>query len=272
MEYIPAERHQRIRDILATQGVVRVSTLSSLFGVSEMTIRRDLEFLEKEGILERTHGGAIQSRRMRTEPLYAEKGRIHSEEKRAIGATAAQFVQDGETILVNSGSTTLQVVRHLVGQRRALVVTSNVGAVLEAVNSDVEVLLIGGTYRPQSNSLVGPFAIRSLQQVYGSKCFIGVDGISVKYGLTTPSLLEAEVARTMIERTRGEVIVVADHSKLGVVADFISAPLEKVNILVVDDGIADDYRLDLERVGIRVVIAPTSRSKAMEGFTFGQEK
>ncbi len=252
---IPAERRNRIREIIRAQGIVRVSALSELLGVSEITIRRDLEQLEHEGVLERTHGGAIYSQRMRLEPLYTEKDRVHREEKRQIGAAAAALVADGETLLINSGSTTLQIFRHLADRENLRVITSNMGAVMETRGLDLELIFVGGTYREQSNSLVGPLALHSLQQVYGTKCFIGVDGISRKYGLTTPVSQEAEIARTMIERTHGQVIVVADHSKLGVVADFMTAPIEKVDVLVVDNGFEESYRDELEELGIEIIVA-----------------
>lgn len=256
MALIPAERRNRIHEMVRDRGVVRVSSLSESFAVSEITIRRDLEQLEQAGALERTHGGAVYSHRMRLEPLYAEKDRIHREEKRQIGAAAAALAQDGETLLINSGSTTLQIFRHLAGRKNLRAITNNMGAALETQGLDLELLLIGGTYREQSNSLVGPLAVLSLQQVYGSKCFIGVDGISRKYGLTTPILQLAEVARTMIERTKGRVIVMADHSKLGVVADFMIAPIEKVDVLVVDSDFDESYRQELEELGIQILVAP----------------
>lgn len=229
--------------------------LSGLLAVSELTIRRDLEQLERDGILERTHGGAIYSHRMWQEPLYTDKDRIHREEKRQIGAAAAALVEDGDTLLINSGSTTLQIFRHLTGRKNLRVITSNAGALAEAQGSGLELILVGGVYRKQSNSLVGPLATASLQQAYGNKCFIGVDGVSRKFGLTTPTLQEAEIARTMIERTNGQVIVVADHSKLGVVADFMTAPIEKVNTLVVDGSFNENYRAELEELGIEILVA-----------------
>jgi len=258
-DLIPAERRNRILELLRAQGSVRVSTLGELLGVTEVTIRRDLERLERQGLLERTHGGAIHTQRMRLEPLYTEKHLRHQEEKRAIGAVAASLVEDGDTLLINSGSTTLQIFRHLAG-KDVRIITSNMGVTLETMGLGLDIMLTGGTYREQSNSLVGPIAILTLQQVYGSKCFIGVDGISPKCGLTTPILREAEVARTMIERTRGEVIIVADHSKFGVVSNYLTASLDKVDRIVTDDGFNEDYRSDLEAFGIEITIAPVSAS------------
>ncbi len=252
---IPAERQERIHAVLRERGIVKVAELSELLGVSEITIRRDLEVLERKGLLERTHGGAVYTHRMSIEPLYTEKDRIRRPEKQRIGRAAAQLVEEGDTLLINSGSTTLQVIRHLAGRRNIRIITSNLGALLAAQEGDLELILIGGLFRPQSNSLVGPLATLSLQQVCGSKAIIGVDGISFKYGLTTPVLQEAEVARMMIERTQGPIIVVADHSKVGMVSNFITAPLEKVDILVTDGNLDDDYRKGLEERGLRVIIA-----------------
>jgi len=255
---IPAERRRRIREIIQSQGSVRVSALSQLLGVSELTIRRDLEQLEKTGLLERTHGGAVLSHRMRHEPLYTEKDRIHRKEKQAIGLAAAALVEDGDTLLINSGSTTLQIFRHLGGYKHLRVITSNMGAFREVQGLGLELILTGGTYREQSNSLVGPLATLCLQQVYGSRCFIGVDGVSARYGLTTPIAQEAEIARMMIERTHGPVIVVADHSKMGVVANFVTAPIHKIDILITDSGFDEAYREDLEAKGVQIIIADQS--------------
>jgi DeoR family fructose operon transcriptional repressor len=252
---IPVERRNRIYKTIQANGTVSVASLSKLLSVSEMTIRRDLEQMEMEGLLERTHGGAIISQRIHLEPLYSEKHRAHPAEKRAIGQTAASFVHDNETVLINSGSTTLQLFHHLAGKTNVKVITSNMNAFLEAQGSGIELILTGGTYRPQSNSMVGPLAMLSLAQVNASKCFIGVDGVSLKYGVTTPNMQEAEVARMMIERTRGEVIVLADHSKFGVVADFLTAPLEKIDILITDAGMHPEAVENLQAAGIRVLTA-----------------
>lgn len=252
--YIPADRQRQIHALLAKKGVVSVTEISKMLGVSELTIRRDLDVLNRKGILERTHGGAVYNVCMSAEPLYSQKECLRKEEKEAIGLAATKLVEDGDALLINSGSTTLEVIRHLKG-KRVRIITTNVGAIPEAIDSEMELILIGGLYRPRSNSLVGALATLSLHQVYGSKAFIGVDGVSVKYGLTTPILEEAEIAREMIERTPGPIIVVADHSKLGVVSNFITAPLDKVAVLVTDEKIDNEYRLGLEKKGIKIVIA-----------------
>ena len=260
---LPAERHRRIHELLREQRVVRVSVLSEQLGVSEVTIRRDLEVLERRGMLERTHGGAVATQWVRSEPAYRDAASTNPIEKRLIGAAAAALVEQGDALYLNGGTTTLQVFRHL----RATglkVATNHVGIALEAADRDVELLLLGGHYRAPSNSVVGPFATEALRRTHATKAFIGVEGISVGSGLTTPVAAEAEIARVMIEQTRGRVLVVADHSKIGTVADFVIAPLEEVDALVVDEGCSEAYRQRLTEAGIEVIVA-AERASAVSG-------
>jgi DeoR family transcriptional regulator, fructose operon transcriptional repressor len=251
---LPAERHRRIQELLQERQVARVSTMSELLGVSEVTVRRDLEELERLGLLERIHGGAVHTRRMRSEPRYLEAMTAHPEEKRAVGRAAAALVERGDTIFLNGGTTTLEVFRHLEAEN-VKVITNHVGMALEAGEHEIDLMLLGGHYRAPSNSLVGPFAVEALRRVHATKAFLGAEGISRRSGVTTPAAVEAEIARLMIERTRGEVIVVADHSKLGTVADFVICDLADVHRLVTDAGVGEDYRTELTEAGVDVLVA-----------------
>lgn len=257
---IPAERRRTILDILQSEGSVRVSELSHLLNVSEITIRRDLELLEKKGYLEKTFGGAILYRRLELEPLFSEKDHINIDAKRAIAAAAANLVDGNETILINSGSTTLRIFRNLINKDNLTVITNNIGATLESQGLGLNLIITGGQYREQSNSLTGPIAIQNIQKVFADKCFIGVDGISIKQGLTTPILEEAEIARAMIGQTRKQVIVVADSSKLGVVSNYLSANIQDINTLVTSTGIDSDFRSELIKLNINVIIVPEKKS------------
>ncbi|RME77262.1 MAG: DeoR/GlpR transcriptional regulator [Chloroflexi bacterium] len=256
MALIPAERRNQIRALVQAQGSVRVNELSDRFGVSELTIRRDLEKLEQQGILERTHGGAISIRRIREAPLYSEKYALHHTEKQQIGTAAARLVEDGDTVFIGGGSTTVQIFKHLAGRQDLRVVTNNMGAVPEVQHLDLDLILIGGSYHKSFNSSVGPLATLVLRQIYATKCIIGVDGISPAFGLTEPLIQWAEIARLMIERTKGQVIVVADHSKFGRVADYVIAPLDQVDVLVVDSHFDERYRDEIEAQGVQILIAP----------------
>jgi DeoR family transcriptional regulator, fructose operon transcriptional repressor len=261
---LPAERHRRILEFLQEHRAARVSTLAELLGVSEVTVRRDLEDLERRGLLERTHGGAILAQRMAQEPLYVEAASRHRAEKQRIGVAAARLAIEGDTVFLNGGTTTLEVVRHLTPHVR--VVTNHVGAALEVGDRGTDLVLVGGEYRFLSNSCVGELATRTLRGIFATRAFIGVEGISLRSGLTTPAIAEAEIARVMIEQTHGQVVVVADSSKVGVVADFAIAPIEAATILVTDLGLDDGYRARLTELGVHVVVAddvivlPTSAS------------
>jgi DeoR family fructose operon transcriptional repressor len=251
---LPAERQRRIRDVLRVRGSARVATLAELLGVSEVTVRRDLEELEQRGLLERTHGGAIEAQRLRVEAPYQAAIGSRAEEKQRIGQAAARLVQGPETVFMNGGTTTLQVFRHLVDPH-VTVVTNHLGMALESGDHPCEVHLVGGDFRTNSNSCVGPFATEAIRRVFASRAVIGVEGLSLRSGLTTPAAAEAEVAKVMIEQTQGPVVVVADHSKVGTVADFGIAEIDRVHILVTDGGIDPAYRDELQAREIEVVVA-----------------
>jgi DeoR family fructose operon transcriptional repressor len=252
--FIPADRQSRIQQLIQEKGIVKVADLSRLFGVTELTIRRDLDVLEKQGILDRTHGGAILRHRTRIETLYTEKDQQQKDEKEAIGKAVSLLMEKEDTLLINTGSTTTQVIRHL-PDKRLRVITNNASALVELVSSDIELIITGGLFRRKSNSLIGGFALEVLKNVCGSKAIIGVDGISIRYGLTTPVHQEAEISRTMLNRTEGPVIAVADHSKIGVVSNFVIAPIERVSVLITDSQIDEGYKRELEQLDIKVFIA-----------------
>ncbi|GAB4429046.1 MAG: DeoR/GlpR family DNA-binding transcription regulator [Anaerolineae bacterium] len=252
---IPAQRRKQIQELLELHQVVQCTFLSEMLQVSEATIRRDLEWMESQGTLERTHGGATLSRRMPVEPEYNHSAQTHPLEKQWIGARAAALVEDGDTIFVNSGTTATQVVRHIRDRARVTVITNNVNAALEAQDADCEIILLGGSFRARAKSVVGRFASEALRQVYASKTFIGVDGLSLKYGCTTPINAEAELARLMIERTHGQVIVVADHSKWGIVSNFEMARLDQIHLLVTNEGFETQARAELAARFIETIIA-----------------
>jgi DeoR/GlpR family transcriptional regulator of sugar metabolism len=257
---IPAQRHDRIQALLEQQRVASIAELSDMLQVSEATIRRDLEVLESQGVLERTHGGAILTRRLPTEPVYTHSATVHPDEKRAIGVAAAALVRDGETLFINSGTTTTEVLRSLAARHdlgQATVLTTNVTAALEARHPGLEIILLGGHFRPESNAVVGDLARRALMQVHADKCFVGVDGFSLRGGLTTPVSAEAEIARLMLERTDGTAMVVADSSKWGVVSNFEIAPIDHLQALISDRDLPPEAAEILTERGLRVVRAGT---------------
>jgi DeoR family fructose operon transcriptional repressor len=231
---IPAQRRERIQDYLAIHRIARSNDLCQFLNTSEATIRRDLNWLESEGLVQRTHGGAMLNQRLDFEAEYRQRTQVFSKEKQCIGELAASLVEDGESIFINSGTTTTQILRYFRSNADITVFTSNLIAVLETGEVGYELILLGGAFQPKSNSVAGRFAISNLSQVYANKAFIGVDGINLKYGCTVPTLAEAELVRVMIERTHGEIIIVADHSKWGVISNFEVAKISQVHKLITD--------------------------------------
>ncbi len=234
---IPAQRRERIQQYLAVHKIVRMDELNKMLDTSEATIRRDLEWLEREGTLERTHGGAVLSQRLTLEPEYVQRVQRHPEEKRLIGELAASLIADGDVVFINSGTTTTQVIRHIRRDANITVFSNNLYAVLEMGETGFKFNLLGGEFQPHSNSVAGRFAMDNLRQVYADKAILGVDGISPSHGCTVPSSAEAEVLRQMIERTHGEVWIVADHTKLGVVSNFQIATIDEIDKLITDEGL-----------------------------------
>ena len=232
---IPAQRREKIQEYLTIHQIARTVDLRELLDASEATVRRDLEWLEKKGVLERTHGGATLNQRMILEQAYQQRAQHHPDEKRRIGELAASLIEEGDIVFINSGTTATQVLQHIRGNSNITVITNNVSAVMELGEPGFNYQLTGGEFQPRSNSLAGRFARDNLSLVYANKAILGVDGISLKHGCTVPTNGEAEVVRKMIERTKGPIIIAADYSKWGVVSNFPVADIQEIDMLVTDE-------------------------------------
>lgn len=252
---IPANRQDSIYRLAKERRVVKVAELAELLGVTEMTIRRDLEALERKGLLERTHGGAVYNDRVGLELLYEQKSNLHQAEKEAIGKLAASLIEEGDTVFLNSGSTIIQVIQHL-DTGRVKVITNNPLVPLNVRSDKLEVYITGGELRRESFTLVGETAMYSIRQVYANKAVIGIDGFSLRNGLTNTIQAESWLNRLMIHRTHGEVILVADSSKVGKVTNFLTSSISAVSTIVTDEGLDAQYVEEFGRIGIRVLRAP----------------
>ncbi len=255
---IPAQRRERIQEYLATHKIVRMDDLYALLDTSEATVRRDLEWMEQQGIVERTHGGAILNQRLTLEPMYLQRAQRHPEEKRLIGELAASLIEDNDVIFINSGTTTTQVIRHIRSNAGITIFSNNVIAMLEGGEAGINRHLIGGEFQAHSNSVVGRFAMDNLRQVYANKTILGVDGVSFLHGCTVPVMAEAEVVKLMIERTQGKVFIVADSSKWGVVSNFQVASIDEIDKLITDEGFDSSAVETLSAHGVEIHIAATS--------------
>jgi DeoR/GlpR family transcriptional regulator of sugar metabolism len=250
-EMIPAERRARIVYALRAQSAVRVSSLSEDLGVSDITIRRDLALLEREGILARTYGGAVIRRHMTDEPRWAESVVTQAEQKARIAAAAAAMIEPGDTVFLGSGTTAAQMLRFVAPDLEARVVTHSLGAAAEAKGLRLELIFLGGLYRAQLNAVEGSWPLEMLGHFHADKAFLGADGLDSSAGLTTPSMAVAGIELAMVRRTRGEVVVLADHTKIGLVGDVVICPLDQVDVVLVDDGVDADVCEQIQRAGPR---------------------
>lgn len=250
---IPADRHRQILGLIARDKVVQVQDLGERFGVSVLTIRRDLDFLASQGLVERTHGGATARKSLPIEPAYAQKAAEFPREKLAIAEAAARLIEEGDTVFINSGSTTFEVIKAL-RTHRITIVTNNMDAAWIA-NEDAafRLIFVGGVYRTRSHSVSGGLSQPVIDQIHANKSIIGVDGFSLSAGLTTPVIEEAETTRSMINRTVGQVIVVATGNKIGVLSNFTTASASAVDVLVTDEAggkLLSSRELDERGIGL----------------------
>lgn len=253
---LPVERQQRILDILREELSVRGSRLGELLGVSEMTIRRDLDILERQGVVERTHGGAVfRQERVVGRFHYNSAVQENLREKQRIARRAADIIEPNDIIFLGEGTTCAQMIRYVDSGMPFTIFTNNLGVISEIEDKTGDLILLGGAYNHTTRALAGPLTMEMISQVNVTKLFLGVDGFSLNAGLTTPNLEMATVDRSMIRHTRGKVIVMADHSKFGLVAEIVITPIKNIDVLITDRKIPDDFEQDLRSMNVEVVIA-----------------
>lgn len=233
------ERRKKIMALIQKLGEIEVSTLANEFNVSELTIRRDLQYWEDKGAIVRTHGGAklvLKMVDLETDYLSNDKY-IH-----AIAKYAAQLVQDGDTIFVNTSSTALLTIQYIIN-KRVTIITNNANAVNIKHDPLVTIVLSGGELRTPKESMVGDFALNNLKKVSATKCFLGCSGITAKDGITTAIMSETSINETMLERTSGLKVILCDYTKVGVKHSFISSTTNQIDYLITDIN-ADEEELE----------------------------
>lgn len=254
------QRHDRILDLLQSQGRVEVADLARHLDVSEMTTRRDLLELESLGALRRVHGGAVREVGRSFEPRYRSRAQQALPSKKAIAAAAAAYVADGDAIALDVGSTVLHMVDELVGRTGLSIITSNLRVAWSVANNhalerSVRLILAGGVVRADELNMTGAAAQDNYRRMRVDTAFIGVAGVNVSAGLTDYNLEDAELKRVLVGSAR-RVVVLADSSKLGRETFAHVADLQQVDTLVTDEA-ADAAVVDALRVaGLEVVLAP----------------
>jgi DeoR family transcriptional regulator of aga operon len=252
-----SSRRQRIASLLREQGSVQIPTLAEMFNVSTQTLRKDLNFLDSKGVCTRSPGGAILRRGALTprEDAIDVKRALFFDEKVRIGKAAATLIGAGESVLLDSGTTTLQVARHISPDDSLVVVTNDVGILNELVtHDDVQLVFLGGTLRRKSLSFFGTQTEQALEGLHVDKLFLAADGFHIEKGITTHFEPEALLNRKMCEVAR-EIILVADSSKFGRLCLHKILEPQRISKLVTDAGIPPEARAALAQIGVEVIIA-----------------
>lgn len=252
------ERQQTILERVRRDGKVSVEALTEALGVSAPTVRADLGALEERRLLRRTHGGAILPETTVYEPPYAERERARQAEKARIGAAGAARVRDGETVLLDAGTTTFEIAVRLRERAGLTVVTNSLAAALALMDGGpghVQVLLVGGAVHARRRATLGPLAVEFLAHLHVDRCFLGVNGVHPEAGYTVTDFDAAQVKQAMIGCAR-EVVVAADSAKLGVAAFAAVGPLALAHVLVTDTAPDGPLAEALAAAGVEVVVAP----------------
>ncbi|MCL6633269.1 MAG: DeoR/GlpR family DNA-binding transcription regulator [Alicyclobacillus herbarius] len=252
------ERKLWILSQLQLQQSVSVAELAKALNTSESTIRRDLQDLEEQGRLKRTHGGAVSMEVAAFEPSIQEKSVQHQAEKYAIAEAAQMFIKTGDTVILDAGSTTLQIARQFTGSGVTFITNSLAIADELGGRADTQVILLGGELRPTTGALVGPFCQQMLARLHADTLFLGTNGIHARQGVTTPNVAEAAAKAAMIQAAR-RVILVADHTKFGQISLVQVAGLDEIDTLITDIDAEGELRQALDEHSVEIVVAKSNR-------------
>lgn len=249
------ERKQKILDMLKRDEKATVAQLCDYFNVSSATIRNDLRELESSNLLRRTHGGAIVWSKTGFELDTKHKEGQYQIEKEKIAEAALSLIDDGDTIILDTGTTTLELAKRL-GEKRNLTVVVNdvqIARCLEEIE-DINLVFVGGSIRKKFHCTIGTWGIKMISELSVDKAIMATNGISLKKGATTPDLNQAEIKRAMIS-IANKVIVICDSSKFGRSAFAQFADIKQVNTIITDQGIEESERSNFEAAGIEILLA-----------------
>lgn len=254
-------RHEFIQNALRTNGSVKIRELTDHFGVSAVTIREDLKYLEKRNLLRRTRGGAVSTKPNSIEmPLEYTSKRMHAE-KVAIGKRAAALIENGQAVIIDVGSTTTQLARALSFELAGVTAITNglnIALSLESIPG-LTVVVTGGTLRPLQHSLVSPMGTVLLQRLNADIAFIGCNGVHTEKGITNTNIAEAEIKQIMIA-SASYVVILADSSKLGTVASASVAGIEAADLLITDAGADPQILGELRGKGLEIDVVQAAES------------
>jgi DeoR family transcriptional regulator of aga operon len=248
------ERQQDLSRLIERMGRLSIAQICEQFNISETTARRDLETLSEQGLVQRVHGGAILVRQATPEEPILRRSHEQEEEKERIGRATAALVQDGETVFLGSGTTVLQVAQNLV-TRNITVITNSLPIInLMSEKDNISLIALGGMLRDSELSFIGHITEQALDEVRADKVIIGIRAISLDQGLTNEYLPETLTDRAILNTGR-VTIIIADHTKCGVISTAFLAPLTAMQTLVTDDGTDKEFIEALRSQSIEVIVA-----------------
>lgn len=253
------ERQSKILEYIAENGEIKIQDICAMFEISDMTARRDLNDLDRRGLLRRVHGGAVANLGRSYEPPFQTRSIKNKQLKKAIGAKAAELIFDGDSVALDVGTTTLEVARHL-SQRRNLTILTNclqiasllVGSL--SLEVDARLIITGGIVRPRELSMIGSIPEDVYRSFHTDKAFIGIGGISIENGLTEYNIEDSEIKKILLQNAR-EKIVVADSTKFGETTFNTVSPLEAVDVIITDSQAPPDIVSAIENLGVKVILA-----------------
>ncbi len=258
---VPEKRRIEIKNLLVKNHSISVSNLSKLFGVSEITIRRDLKILEDEGFLEKVHGGAI-TKLLKEEhhPIYMEDIYRNKDKKAIIGRAASELIMDGDSVVIESGTTCLELIYNLENKKNLAIFTASVPLAYElwkiALNrTDIEINICGGLIETKSNTLIGSQAVQFFNNINADIAFIGTVAVDVEKGFITAfSQMDSDVTKSIINNSRKKVLLV-DSTKFFQKAHIKVVPLNRFEVIVTDNGIDNKVKSKIISMGIELKIA-----------------
>ncbi len=250
---IVEERRQKVLDLVNERGFAALGDLAKTLNTSESTIRRDLDYWEAHGLVERTHGGAVFREDAQGMPALEERASRAIEEKKQIAQTAAARIKDGDSIMIDGGTTTLELAKQLVGRPLQIVTNSLPIANLFAGSAETDLVMLGGYVYPRTGVALGPLTIRMLEDMHVHQAIMGVGGITAK-GLFNSNSLLVETERAMM-RSADEVVILADHTKIGQLALTFLCELADVDTLIVNRAIQAEQRTLIEQADVKLIVS-----------------
>jgi len=255
---IPEKRIIDVKNLIRKEKVVTVEKISKLFGISPITVRRDLERLHEEGFINKVHGGAVYKDTFEPEPVFIRQIKLLQDEKSAIAKEAVKRIKDGDTIILESGSTCLAMIKYLIDKKNIKISTAGIPVAselwkLSMIKRDMEISVCGGILRPDASTLIGPYAVDYFRSINADIAFLSAVGISLDKGVSTATQFDAELMRTIMKSAK-KAILISDSTKFGKYSYVNVASLRDFHEIITDKGLDDKIYFELKKKGVNVTL------------------